>query len=98
MGKRLIITVEALLRANCTLVQKIIHHEGSGPDDIQPIEAWNEELLKVTFPNGHAQYFDFVAHGLATAWVECDYNDYGGTIKQVLEPLLAEFKIFHLIH
>jgi hypothetical protein len=96
MGKRLIITVEALLRANCALIQKIVHHEASPPEDLQQIAAWNEHLLKVTFPNGYEKYFDFATHA-DKAWVECDYNDYGPT-KQVLAPVLAEFKIAHLVH
>ena len=95
MGQRIIITVEALLRANCTLVQKIVHHPAI-ESDVQPFDAWDETLLKVTFPDGFERCFDFVTHN-DKLWVEADYNDWGAT-KQELAPVLAEFKIFHIVH
>lgn len=95
MGQRIIITVEALLRANCTLVQKIVHHPAF-ESDVQSFDAWDETLLKVTFPDGFERCFDFVTHN-DKLWVEADYNDWGAT-KQELAPVLAEFKIFHIVH
>lgn len=95
MGKRLVITVEALLRANCTLVQKIIHHPASEARASQPFEEWNEHLLKITFPGGVVSLMDFYAHE-DRVWVETDYSERGATLEFV-SPVLAALNIPHLI-
>ena len=92
MGKRLIITVESLLRGNCMLMQKIKHRDA---DPAGQFEAWNEMLLHVTFPNRVQWYFDFCVDG-EKMWASCDYNDWGSAYATI-GPLLAKYNIAHMV-